>query len=187
MLAAWGVAYLPAEPGGACRYAESFGLSCLFRRGSLGSLRLLNRPAVLTLTGAPGEQFHAALMTLSEESASIVLEGKKLTIPIQELQDRWLGEFSVVWRRPPFAGILRPGDRGPGVAWLERQLAALRREPAKKRSGMILEGDLLEHLREFQRERGLAPDGVVGPNTLIHLDSALGGSSPQLIKLPEDR
>ncbi|MBE0599043.1 MAG: peptidoglycan-binding protein, partial [Desulfuromonadales bacterium] len=176
LLATWGLVY---EGGSACEFAQQQGLECLYRRGSLGVLRLLDRPAVLTLVDANREEFHATLVGLSDQLATFFLNGQQIQVPVQELEDRWLGEFTLLWRRPPFQGLLRPGDRGPAIDWLNRQLATVLAQAEPPR-GRPLEGATLARLREFQRTRGLDPDGLAGPVTLIHLDSALGGGSPRL-------
>lgn len=184
LLATWGLTYESGGQGTACDFAESQGLACLYRRGSLGSLRQLDRPAVLTLVDERREQFHAALVGLSADTATFILAGRQVRVPVQLLEQRWFGDYTLLWRRPPFAGMVRPGDRGPAVDWLNRQIAVIQNRPEPPRGG-ALEGPVLVRLKEFQRTRGLNPDGLVGPNTLIHLDSALGGGSPRLAREEE--
>jgi murein L,D-transpeptidase YcbB/YkuD len=43
-----------------------------------------------------------------------------------------------------------------------------------------LEGTLLGALKRFQFSAGLTPDGALGPQTMIHLNSALGSPGPRL-------
>lgn len=71
----------------------------------------------------------------------------------------------------PRGPLLRPGDRHPHVALLRQRLKV--QEPpgiAADEYGPAL----TEAVREFQRRRGLVPDGILGPNTR----SALNGSGP---------
>jgi general secretion pathway protein A len=179
LLATWGLEFSPDKHGNACEYAETFGLACLPRRGDLGDLRLLDRPAILALTDPRDGEVYGTLTSLDDESAIFLLQGETVSLPLAELEHRWLGDFILIWRRPPFAGTIRPGDRGPKVEWLARQFSALAGD-AKKIYPAMLTGQLLARLKGFQRASGLTPDGIVGPNTLIHLDSALGGGSPRL-------
>jgi general secretion pathway protein A len=185
ILSTWGVEYQPGTDGDPCQYAGKFGLACLPRSGSLGSLRLLNRPAVLTVTDEKGGKAHAALIGLGGESARFLFAGQMVDLHYREMERRWLGEFTILWRQPPFDGIIRPGDRGPQVEWLAQQLSVLNGGEKQEGSKGIYKGKLLSGLKEFQRTRGIGPDGVVGPTTLIHLDSTLGGNSPQLHDDPE--
>jgi general secretion pathway protein A len=185
LLAAWGLGYAPERHGDACDFAERNRLSCLYRRGSLGSLRLLDRPAVLSLRTGKGETFYATLVTLpaeGEEAVTLTVDGEEFRAPLRDLERHWFGEFTVIWRKPPFDNVLRPGDRGPEVDWLALRLAAALGGPEPAR-GLALEGKLLQRLKTFQEAHGLEPDGCVGPNTLIHLDSVLGGGSPRLTAL----
>ncbi len=185
ILSTWGVDYQPGKDGDPCQHADKFALACLSRSGSLGSLRLLNRPAVLTLTDEKGGNAYAALIGFGGETARFLIDGERVNLHYREMERRWLGEFTIIWRRPPFGGIIRPGDRGPQVEWLARQLSALNDGKKPAGSKEIYNGELLAGLKEFQRTRGIEPDGVVGPATLIHLDSTLGGNSPQLFDDPE--
>ncbi len=180
LLSTWGLSYLPEEDGDACAHARNYGLDCLSRRGSLGSLRLLDRPAILTLVEPQGRAAYATLVELSDDSATFVLDGKEVSLALDTLERRWLGEFMLLWRLPPFEGTIRPGDRGGKVEWLARRVSALTAADSQEVSSDRLAGELLERLKTFQQKRGLEPDGIVGPNTLIHLDSALGGVSPHL-------
>lgn len=69
---------------------------------------------------------------------------------------------------------LRQGSQGPAVEALQRSLSSL---------GFTLRADgdfgplTAGQVRAFQRSRGLAADGVVGPRTLGALEAALGGPS----------
>lgn len=178
----WGLSYRAGENGLACDFAEAHGLHCLHRRGSLGSLRRLNRPAILLLTDRRGQAFYALLVSLGRETARFVMGGETRTVAKGDLESHWHGEFSILWRLPPgYHGTLRRGARGPEVSWLDGQLAALRGQPVPDRPATVLEGALYARLREFQVTAGLAPDGVVGPRTLIGLNTALGKGVPLLL------
>ncbi len=56
-----------------CTQATQHGLACLTERGSLGQLRLYNRPAILILTDATGASHEVVLTGLDGEHASIDL------------------------------------------------------------------------------------------------------------------
>ena len=69
-------------------------------------------------------------------------------------------------RTPP----IRLGDDGPAVSDLQRRLARLS-EPGLEVDGVFGERTL-ERVRRFQREHGLAADGIVGPETWRRLVEA---------------
>jgi general secretion pathway protein A len=174
VFARWGIEYGQGN-GLACEFAQANGLSCQHQRGSLGRLRQINRPAVLKLFDDQGEEFFAALVSLRNQSATFIVGGEEITAPVEALEARWLGEFTVLWEAPSeFTGVIRPGDRGDMVAWLARQRAVVQGRESGALENPVLKGDLLHQLEEFQRTRGLAPDGIVGPQTLLYLRSASG-------------
>ncbi len=178
----WGLSYRAGKNGLACDFAASHGLACMHQRGSVGSIRRLNRPAVLALTDERGQVFYALLASLGQGTARFIMGGETRTVATSELETHWEGEFSILWRLPPnFGGYLRRGSRGPEVAWLDQQLATLRGQAPAAKPTMVLEGPLFDHLREFQAAAGLTPDGVVGPQTLIGLNTALGKGVPVLL------
>ena len=78
-------------------------------------------------------------------------------------------------------GVLRLGDRGPGVRWLRSQLDDQigGTDPAKDPS--LFDTELERRVKLFQARHALRQDGVVGSETLIHLSShAASGDSPVL-------
>jgi general secretion pathway protein A len=170
----WGAQF---EPGGgiACEQAVAQGLSCVWQRGSLAQLKLINRPAILSLVDAEGGAHQVVLAGLAGGGARILLGGREAEVPVAELADFWFGEFLVLWR--PQTSALRPlraGMRGDDVRWLRQGLEQVSGLPASEASTDYFDAEL-EHLVEnFQRSRRLEVDGVAGLQTQLVLDSALG-------------
>jgi general secretion pathway protein A len=73
---------------------------------------------------------------------------------------------------------------GEIVTWLDRRLALINQRPPLQASQLALEGSLLDELRQFQASKGLTPDGILGPVTLIHLRNATTDSGPRLQQKP---
>ncbi|WP_437642415.1 peptidoglycan-binding domain-containing protein [Sorangium sp. So ce854] len=73
-------------------------------------------------------------------------------------------------------GALRRGARGPGVKALQEALIALGERVPGGADGAFGPG-LEATVKQFQAERGLAADGVIGAATLAALDAALIGSA----------
>ena len=59
----WGTEYRPGS-GLACEQAIAQGLSCVWQRGSFAQLRLINRPAILSLVDAQGAAHQVVLSGL---------------------------------------------------------------------------------------------------------------------------
>ena len=170
----WNSSYQPGA-GLACEQAVANGLSCVWQRGSLAQLKLINRPAILSLVDEQGAAHQVVLAELDESDAQLLLGGSRAEVPIAELADYWFGEFLVLWR-PQNTALLRPlraGMRGDDVRWLRQGLEQLSGVP-NPQTGDYFDADLQRLVEDFQRSRRLAVDGVAGLQTQLVLDSALG-------------
>lgn len=183
----WGLAAQPESGGNACRQAETLGLHCWSNRSGLDDLRRLNRPAVLQLRDEQSQNFFAALTALQGQTATLTIGTETRRVAVSALVSRWSGSYILLWQTPPnYRDVIRPGSRGPAVEWLSRQLALAQGRTTQGQKNPAFDDVLLRQVKEFQLAAGLAPDGVVGPQTLIHLDTALGGGSPKLTGLQKD-
>ncbi|MBC7984975.1 MAG: AAA family ATPase, partial [Candidatus Obscuribacterales bacterium] len=63
MLQLWGAKF-SADGGRPCDQALAQGLECVYQKGSWGQLRQLNRPAILSLSGANGQSHHVVITAL---------------------------------------------------------------------------------------------------------------------------
>lgn len=179
--ALWG---LSAPAGGldVCTFALENNLACLARKDGVETLRKMNRPAILTLYGDNGEPFHVVIAGLGKDAALFIAGESKYELSLSVLESRWFGEYLLLWQRPDLgAKLLQPGSKGVGVDWLANILEELGMYTVTGKEER-LEGRLLGAFKSFQFNNGLTPDGVLGPMTLIHLNSArnLGGPSLDL-------
>ena len=180
LLKAWGQAFdQSADP---CKQAEGAGLRCHSARGGLDELRELNRPAVLRMRNAAGEEFAATLMALGEKTASFALGDQSATISLDTLASQWSGHYTLLWRMPPpqVRDSIRPGERGAAVQWLAGQLALVRGLSAPASTDPVFNEELQREVKKFQLVHGLIPDGSVGPQTLMHLASWGDPTAPKL-------
>jgi general secretion pathway protein A len=69
------------------------------------------------------------------------------------------------------------------VLWLRESLARIRGEPAPSDRSTVYDAQLAAHVRDYQRQRRLTVDGIVGARTQIALTTDLGTpEAPLLIK-----
>jgi general secretion pathway protein A len=171
----WGVQYNQEPFMLACNYAEMYGLRCLHKNGNWRSLLKLNRPAVLKITNEIGESLYFGLMAIEGEQALISHQDKKYWIGLDEIDRYWLGEYSVLWKLPPYlSGIVLPGQNKRDK-WLKTNLSRLNRSESTKRHSV-------ENLiKQFQLNVGLQPDGIAGSMTIIHMNSRLCLDCPKLL------
>jgi general secretion pathway protein A len=174
---AWGTEY----PGTNGSPAEKLGLRWRTARGGLDELIKLNRPAVLTLRDRRGREFYATLTELDDATAIMAVGSSTQSIAQRVLVKQWSGDYTMLWRLPPFAQeTIWPGEQGPAVLWLRSQLAAAQGAPAVAAEDPLFDEALVDRVKQFQRAHGLIPDGAIGVQALIHLSCMTDRAAPNL-------
>lgn len=168
----WGVQADVLGDEQACAQAPGAGLRCLQGAGSWTMLSHLDRPAILLLNTGDGRRVPAVLLELLGADVRLQIDGRELVVPVDELQQAWLGHYRILWKTPPKgSAVLRPGESGSDVTWLRKQLQKVTGLTAISSNPAVYDDALKELVLEFQREQGLQADGVAGPQTLIHLNN----------------
>jgi general secretion pathway protein A len=174
LLGLWGASYDPAA-GRPCEQVADQGLQCVADFGSFAQLKLINRPAILSLTDAAGAEHQVVLESLTGDLARIAVGEARYEISMAELAAHWFGEYLVVWRPSiPMAKQLSLGMRGDEVRWLREALSQLEGTPVNTPRPEVFDAALVRLVEDFQRSRRLAADGIAGIKTQLVLDSALG-------------
>lgn len=149
----------------ACEGVPRTGYGCVRDAGSWSRIRQLGLPVLLVLDGP-----ERRLLLLRGFGPGTVLVGNgdpPLQVAREAVEERWLGEYMLAWPQAADWPVeLRRGDAGAAVD-LVMQMAALA-DPAWH-GGDRFDADFETWLMAFQRRRGLDADGIIGPNTLIHL------------------
>ena len=180
LFALWGIHY-SLDGTDPCTQAAQHGLACLNERGSLGQLRLYNRPAILMLTDAAGASHEVVLTGLDGEHATIVLGNAPHEVGDGELSRNWMGDYVMLWR-PDAAPVqtLSAGMRGARVRWLRRSLYKLAGVSDPGPSD-IYDASLTSLVRQFQRNHRLTVDGIAGIETQVVLTGALASPGSPLL------
>jgi general secretion pathway protein A len=177
----WGIHYT-MDGTDPCTQATQHGLACLTERGSLGQLRLYNRPAILILTDANGSSHEVVLTGLDGERASIDLGKSTHQVGAGELSTYWMGDYVMLWRPDAApAHTLSPGMSGNGVLWLRRSLEKLAGTPDPGSPSNLYDASLTGLVRQFQRNHRLTVDGVAGVRTQVALAGALASPGSPLL------
>ncbi|ABC29441.1 Type II secretory pathway, component ExeA (predicted ATPase) [Hahella chejuensis KCTC 2396] len=185
----WGLADSAGARGLVCEFVETRGLRCLHRQGNWRSLLQLNRPAVLKLMNNTGETFSAALISVSaDQSAVIELDGERHTIPLAELDGHWQGDYSILWKVPPYASmVIQPGEMQGENEWIDGKIKRVNEiwlsQDEKPSLEPLPDTSLKDRVRWFQQEVGILPDGIPGAITLIMLNSWTDSTAPLLIPI----
>jgi general secretion pathway protein A len=184
LLALWNVDFQRGAQQ-ACKQAETQRLYCLFQRGSLSQVRNLDRPVILTLRGDDGMEHQVVLSGLTDDFALLSIAGERFRVPVAELGDYWFGEYLLLWR--PQIGVVKsffPGMRDPDIRWIRESLNAIRGTPVVPVGSDLFDERLEESVREYQRDRRLTVDGLVGQQTQIAMNTDLGAQDrPRLARV----
>jgi general secretion pathway protein A len=175
LLALWSVPPPSGDNPDFCQYAADYGLLCMQESGSWDTLRRFDRPAILGLEADDGRQVPIVLQHLEDSVADLIIGSELHRLSIEQVGRYWYGEFTLLLQPAPGGrAYLRAGQRNPDVAWLRDQIEKIQGVKIPAADPNHFDNVLYEHVLEFQRSRGLVPDGVVGRHTLIHLNSGSG-------------
>ena len=181
LLAQWGVPPSANNYGDPCNIASANGLKCMEHNGNLRSLQVLDRPAVLRFLSAEGLSVYATLIGLNNNIATIVVDKQNINVQVAELESRWFGDYTILWRVPPnFNGSIRLGSRGPDVQWLAKRLAAISGNSVSSNGLVSYDDNLVQQVKSFQRREGLESDGIAGVQTLIRINSVTDNNVPRI-------
>lgn len=172
-----------------CPEVEKLGLECLARRGSWSDLRSHNRAAILPLVDTPQSEAYVLLVTLTDRHATIDIDGRRHEYALEQLEPLWTGDYLLLWQPPPLTQeVLAERTQGADVLWLRWALNRIAdTNPELQRvdiSGLEFDAKLRNVVREFQRSRSLADDGIVGVETLIRLNTVLNQDRLPLLVPP---
>ncbi|MFW8601900.1 AAA family ATPase [Desulfobacterota bacterium M19] len=183
LLRLWGLKGFSAAEEWGCQYAEKHGLRCLSATSGMAALRRLNRPVVLRLAG--DDQGGKSFVLLAADHGrwlDLRLDGRHWRVLPADLAQHWQGVYILVWRPPAgYEDSIRPGYRGHMVKWLAERLALIDGEEYNKRTGRaVYDSGLVRRVRQLQFRYNLIPDGIVGKETVILLNTLTGAGGPEL-------
>jgi general secretion pathway protein A len=186
LYARWGLDQSAAKGEQVCDGGRDDGLRCLARTGSWTKLRRYDLPAVLELE-SPTHGRHYALVTgFGGQTVSLEIGGRPVTVPLSEVDPLWEGVFILVWRPPTLTTApIAPGMRAKDVEWLRDRLAAIDGVADGATDRRLYDSALKERVIGFQRSRVLAPDGLVGEETLAQL--MVAANEPGVPRLSRQR
>lgn len=183
LTAQWGAPLDTARAVEPCAVAAKAALACHRSAGGLADVRDLNRPVILVLRAdRAARPRHAVLLGLGPTQALLSQGEGQVAVPLDELAQRWRGEFITVLRSvdgAPDARQARPGE--PMFDRLARLLG--RASGVAQRPAPTSRDELRNQVIAFQLSQGLKPDGRPGPLTLIALNRAAGEREPTLSTL----
>jgi len=180
----WNYNYAEMKGLSPCKKARYATLRCMQGHGTWHELKIANRPAVITLSVGNGRSNYVVLTRLDGDRAQILLgDGSTIDTNLGALSRFWAGDFLLLWRPPAqFSRELKPGVRGEDVLWLRDRLTGLGWDASSTADERFYDDGLQEAVRRFQRQRGLAIDGVAGARTILQVNAALGTAKAPTIR-----
>ncbi|MES2323375.1 MAG: AAA family ATPase [Pseudomonadota bacterium] len=170
----------PLPDGEACAAALKLNLRCHQGKGGLYELRLLDRPAILTLRDGANVSY-AVLAAMDDSTVTLQVGGKRHKVGVASLAARFDGAYTTFWKMPRyFRDQLGAGERGADVDWIAASLAQLG-GAAAPRAGAPLGKATEDLLRQFQTKHNLKADGVAGPRTYMRLNQLAGVEEPRVL------
>jgi general secretion pathway protein A len=177
----WSARFLNEGPQ-PCDQAVRQGLECLEQFGGTALLRQFNRPAILNLLDDTGAQRPVLLQRLDTDHAQVQIGWSVREVPLAELEQRWNGHFTLLWRpRQLDTRNLSMGMRGDPVRDLRMRLRQWSRLPPESAPGDFYDSTLETMVQQFQRQHGLAVDGIAGQQTQALLDASLAATGTPLL------
>ena len=177
----WGIELPEVLEQSPCEYALEHQLDCWHRRGSINSIKRVNRPALLKMISTEGQLFYAVLKAIDKSNhLQLAAADKTMDITEDKLEDVWTGEYTLLWKRPEnYRDTIYPGDTNQTVGWLSEQLASLPDYGPPVQESLSYSYNLENRIRLLQKRCGIFVDGLVGKETLIKINT-LVGTPPKL-------
>jgi general secretion pathway protein A len=109
---AWQIRYDATSSASPAEQAQAAGFNWFEGRTDLKNLRKLNTPVVLRFIEATGKEYYIALTSLDGKLATYTLDGERKTGDIDEITQRWSGDYTLLARQPAMYGNhQKPGTK----------------------------------------------------------------------------
>lgn len=154
--------------------AVSQNMRCTELWTNFEGLRCFNSACILEMFVPHESRSRYVVLTGLEGKTAKILYGdaQKLDAPVDLLDEFWLRRAFVFWKDFERVGeVIKPGDRGAQVVWLQASLQKLGLYNGELAG--VYDAATEEAVREFQEKNKLLLDGVVGPQTKLALFASL--------------
>jgi len=173
LLSLWSVVLPGSVAPDFCDFAKQYGLLCMVEQGNWNTLLQFDRPVILQLAAPDGRRVPVVLQHLEGSVAEVIVGNELYRLGIEQVERSWYGDYILLLQAPPDGRLyMKIGDRGPVVSWLRQQLEQVQGVSIPAPDPLDFDYALQTQVLSFQRSQGLVADGIVGKNTMIHLNTA---------------
>ncbi|MGZ5013951.1 MAG: AAA family ATPase [Methylobacter sp.] len=168
MLKLWGKP-VPESNQADCHYVETTGLRCVFGKANWKDMLAINHPAILEFSLASGKKFYALFAGLGQNQSMIRFKDNE-AFPVADVLKYWDGYYLIVEPPPiPDVKTIYPGHTSDDVLWLRYLLNTIDGKIEAVEQPRFYDDKLVARVIDFQRQRQLPEDGIVGGKTMPHL------------------
>ena len=154
----------------------------------MDTLEQINRPGIIWLLEETGYLKSYVLERLDLSMVRLQDRQGTVDISVEDFQQRWNGSYLYLWRPPqsyvsPLSATsyaIENISNPELVDWLQAQLAALDNSRDIIISGGRYTAAIAQQVLGFQKQQGLAADGILGRETLMRLAQLSGDNIPLL-------
>jgi len=137
-------------------------------------LASIQRPLLLDMVTPQRFAAGVVLLSIQDRRAWVAVEGRAEEVQLADMAPLWTGDYRFLWQVPPeYERPLAEGDSGPAVTQVARLFAQLDQQ-SRPLADRRFNAALKQRVVLFQRANDLQDDGVVGLQTLLKLNEALG-------------
>ena len=188
----WEKDYIKSSGITPCDKAQGAGLSCMQGTTDIKGIRAMNRPALVSFAMPNGESIYGVVTQIKNKEAgdsSLTIEfaERQVTMLPNALSIRWKGDYLVLWKQPEY--FIRPlsvGIQGDDVVKVRQLLARSGYGDApldsEGRGSQFFGTTMQSKVMSFQRDFDLAPDGIIGSETLLKITGSVGSvNGPSIV------
>jgi general secretion pathway protein A len=149
-----------------CEYISKKEYQCFSGKSDLSYLEQYNLPVMVKLIGNDLTPFYVVLVELSKDKASILMNGRKWVVERAFIEASYEGDFKLIW---PILARNNVINRASSQREINKLVSCLNNYFDEDIGVSSWNNTLVERLKEFQSDKGLASDGIAGFETLWNL------------------
>lgn len=149
-----------------CEYISKKEYQCFSGKSDLSYLEQYNLPVMIKLIGNDLTPFYVVLVELSKDKASILMNGRKWVVERAFIEASYEGDFKLIW---PILARNNVINRASSQREINKLVLCLNNYFDEDIGVSSWNNTLVERLKEFQSDKGLATDGIAGFETLWNL------------------
>ena len=169
LFAQWDLSYSSLPGATPCKKARSRGLTCEEKSGDWNAVQEQDKPAMISLqTPEMSKPVYAVIVELDSEMATLDFGEERLRSRLSEIDAAWNGDYLLL-SEPTITRkrLLGLGSKGQDVVFLRLLLSRYYEKDLGNSASF--DRELEDLVKQFQDQRGLVVDGLVGAGTFKSL------------------